>query len=100
MALGVALGATMGLVLLLSTLLLVIKGGDVVGPHLSLLAQFYPGYRVSVVGSLIGLGYGFLTGFVGGWIGAFLRNGLVYLAALSLRRREERRVMGRIWDYL
>jgi hypothetical protein len=59
-AFGAALGIVMGSVLFVATLILALKGGDVVGPHLALLAQYFPGYRVSVGGSLLGLVYGSL----------------------------------------
>ena len=51
-----------------------IKGGERVGPHLILLAQFFIGYSVTFVGSLIGFGYGFVTGFVAGYVVATLYN--------------------------
>jgi len=34
-----------------------------VGPHLALLGQFFIGYRVTFVGSLLGFAYGFVLGF-------------------------------------
>jgi hypothetical protein len=39
--LGFVLGIVTGLVIFLATLWLVFKGGRIVGPHLSLLAQFF-----------------------------------------------------------
>jgi hypothetical protein len=80
--LGLTLGAVLGLVLFVATIWLVLKGGPVVGPHLSLLGQFYPGYRVTVGGSFLGLFYGFLTGWVAGWL-----VGAVYNAVLGARMR-------------
>ncbi len=56
---GVAWGLVAGLALFLATNFLVLKGGRVVGPHLSLLRQFFIGYEVSFVGSLIGFAYAF-----------------------------------------
>jgi ABC-type dipeptide/oligopeptide/nickel transport system permease subunit len=41
-----------------------LKGGENVGQHLSLLSQFFPGYRVTFLGSLVGFAYAFLTGFI------------------------------------
>lgn len=77
--LGLVLGLLFGLVVFIATNWLVIKGGHVtpsgdyvVGPHLQLLSQFFIGYRVSFLGSIIGFGYGFaigtLSGAVIGWI--------------------------------
>jgi hypothetical protein len=39
-----------------------------------LLGQFFIGYRVTFVGSLIGFGYGFATGFIAGYLVATLYN--------------------------
>lgn len=78
-ALGIAFGTTFGLLLFAATLVLLVKGGDPLGPHLELLSQFLIGYEVSALGSLIGLGYGTLIGFVLGWIVAFLHNLFVTL---------------------
>ena len=48
-----------------------LKGGENVGQHLQLLGVFFPGYRVTVLGSFIGLVYGFVFGYgVGRIIGA------------------------------
>ena len=81
---GVVLGLICGLGLFAATLFLVLKGGDVVGPHLSLLGQFFPGYTVTVIGSFLGLIYGFISGFIVGYLIAWLYNGLA-----SLRERRQ-----------
>ena len=73
-ALGIALGLLGGLLIFAATNFLVMKGGPVVGPTLSLLVHFFPGYEVSVTGSFIGFFYGLTTGFISGWLIAFLRN--------------------------
>jgi hypothetical protein len=64
--LGIVLGILFGTGLFLVTNFLVLKGGPHVGAHLSLLANFYPGYRVTFLGSIIGFCYGFITGLVVG----------------------------------
>jgi len=64
---GVVTGTVAGLGIFIATNWLVLKGGDIVGPHLSLLGQFFIGYRVSFVGSLIGFAYGFGGGFLLGY---------------------------------
>ncbi len=70
---GVALGALSGLGLFAATNVLVLRGGWNVGAHLSLLQVFFPGYRVTFVGSLIGFVYAFVLGYGIGWaIGALL----------------------------
>jgi hypothetical protein len=77
--LGLVLGILMGLVIFIGTNWLLIKGGQmtpdgkyVVGPHLQLLGQFFIGYKVSFLGSIIGFFYGFalgtLCGTTVGWI--------------------------------
>ena len=43
----------------------------------SFIVTIYPGYSVSVFGSVLGLVYGFTDGFVGGWLFAVLYNKLV-----------------------
>lgn len=80
--LGFVLGTIAALIIFAATNWLVIKGGDVVGPHLSLLGQFFIGYSVTFVGSLIGSLYGFFAGYLSG-----LLVGWVYNGVLSLRRR-------------
>src|SRR5262249_639533 len=71
---GTVTGLIAGFVLFLATNWLVLKGGYRVGPHLSLLGQFFIGYRVSFVGSLIGFTYAFLRGFVAGYAVAWIYN--------------------------
>jgi hypothetical protein len=73
-----------GFSLFAATLWLVIKGGPTVGPTLSLLSQYYPGYSVTWTGSLVGLFYGALTGAAIGWCVAWLYN---ILAAWRSHRR-------------
>ena len=71
---GVVTGLVSGLGIFIATNWLVLKGGDVVGPHLSLLGHFFLGYRVSFVGSLIGFAYGFIVGFTTGYFVARMYN--------------------------
>jgi hypothetical protein len=66
--LGIVLGIFMGTGLFLATNFLVLKGGPNVGAHLSLLAVFFPGYRVTFFGSIIGFWYAFAVGFISGVI--------------------------------
>ncbi len=63
---GIVLGTLTGIGLFLATNFLVLKGGPHVGAHLVLLASFFPGYRVTFLGSLIGFCYAFVVGFVVG----------------------------------
>jgi tetrahydromethanopterin S-methyltransferase subunit G len=74
---GIGTGLVVGLGIFMATNWLVLKGGDVVGPHLSLLSQFFIGYTVSFIGSLIGFAYGFLSGFSVGYLIAMFYNWIV-----------------------
>lgn len=76
---GLVAGLLFGLAIFIATNWLVLKGGEVVGPHLALLGQFFIGYQVSLVGSLIGFAYGFVVGYVVGYVGARLYNGIARL---------------------
>jgi hypothetical protein len=96
---GFSLGTASGLILFLATFILVLKGGDVVGPNLQLLSQYFPGYSVTLLGSALGLAYGFGTGFVGGWGFAFLRNTAVFLYMAAVHRRAERELLREILKY-
>jgi hypothetical protein len=78
-ALGIAVGAIGGVGLFAATSILLLKGGAHVGQNLSLLSQFFPGYRVTWRGAVIGLGYGLVAGFVAGWVLAKARNAAVGL---------------------
>ena len=64
---GLGTGLVAGLGLFVATNWLVLKGGEVVGPHLALLGQFLPGYAVTFAGSVIGLVYGSVGGFLVGY---------------------------------
>jgi hypothetical protein len=84
---GVVTGLIGGLGIFIATNWLIIKGGPVMGPHLALLGQFFVGYRVTFVGSLIGFGYGFVVGFGVGYGVATMYN---WLADIRERRGRER----------
>jgi len=84
---GVVTGLVAGLAIFIATNWLVIKGGPVVGPHLALLGQFFIGYRVTFIGSLIGFAYGFVLGFGVGYGVARMFN---WLAAVRERRGRKR----------
>jgi hypothetical protein len=75
--LGLALGLLLGLAIFIATNWLVLKGGYPVGPHLQLLSQYFLGYRVSFVGSLIGFAYGFALGTFAGALLAWIYNKIV-----------------------
>jgi hypothetical protein len=99
-ALGLSTGVTFGCLLFLATLVLVLKGGDVVGPNLELLEQYFFGYSVTMTGSLIGMMYGFVTGFIAGWSFAFLRNAVLFAYAALIQRRAERLLLRNFLEYV
>jgi hypothetical protein len=76
---GVVTGVVAGLAVFVATNWLVLKGGRVVGPNLALLSQFFIGYRVTFVGSLIGFAYAFVVGFAAGFLVSSMYNWLVNL---------------------
>lgn len=80
--LGLVIGALGALAIFVATNWLVLKGGDVVGPHMGLLGQFFYGYSVTFIGSLIGAAYAFVLGYLCG-----LLIGWIYNAVLLLRSR-------------
>ena len=73
---GIAFGLIFGLGLGLATIVLVIKGGQPLGPHLGLLGLYFPGYSVSVVGSIVGFVYAFVLGYGVGRVIATVYNRL------------------------
>jgi protoporphyrinogen oxidase len=99
LAFGLASGITAGLFLLLVTLGLLARGTPPVLPF-ALLGQYFPGYGLTPVGSLVGLAYGMLVGFVGGFGVAFTRNAALLLSLSLVRRRAEGRLLRQFLDYL
>ena len=79
--LAVTFGLVCGGGLFVATAWLLIRGGPEVGPTLSLLGNYFPGYRVTWLGSLLGLGYGALAGALVGWT-----IGWIYNRVADLRR--------------
>ena len=75
--LGLVLGFLLGFIIFVATNWLLIKGGDEVGPHLQLLSQFFIGYSVSFVGSLIGFMYGLAVGTLSGALIGWIYNKIV-----------------------
>ncbi len=73
---GVAMGLLLGVGLFVATNILLIKGGENVGQHLGLLGVYFPGYRVTFVGSLIGFVYAFVLGYALGRLIGFIYNRL------------------------
>jgi hypothetical protein len=81
---GVVAGIVAGLTIFVVTNWLILRGGHigphgepVIGPHLSLLSQFFIGYQVSFIGSIIGFAYGFGSGFLVGYFVCRIYNWLI-----------------------
>ena len=77
--LGLVLGIIAGLLVFVITNFLILKGGAVVGPHLSLLRNFFPYYSVTFLGSLVGFFWGLVFGYIAGFVIASLYNLVVKL---------------------
>jgi hypothetical protein len=79
--LGFVLGLLFSMIIFIATNWLVLKGGSVVGPHLSLLSQYFIGYSVTFVGSLVGVLYAFVFGYLSGLMIAWIYNEIVAMTA-------------------
>lgn len=84
---GIALGSVLGVGLFIATNVLVLRGGETVGPHLALLSVYFPGYSVTVLGSFVGFVYAFVLGYAVGRTVVTIYN---YLAGVRLPQRRER----------
>ena len=92
-ALGTGVGTLVGGAICAATVVLLAKGGHHIGPKLSLLSQFFPGYSVTWTGSLIGFLYGLVTGFLFGFSFACSRN---IAMRLHLGSRKMQRFLNRV----
>lgn len=90
LALGVAIGVVSGLGIFMASAILLLRGGSVVGPMLSLLGNYLIGFDVTWVGAVIGLLEGGMLGFAVGAFVAGLRNWALKVYAKIVRSREER----------
>ena len=63
-----------GTSLFVATAWLLVRAGEDVGRHLSLLDNYFPGYAVTWAGCFVGFFYGALTGGVIGWSVAWIYN--------------------------
>lgn len=75
---GISIGLLIGGGLFVATVVLVIRGGPMVGQHLSMLRVFFPGYAVTWVGAFIGFVYGFVLGYGLGRIIGSVYNRLAF----------------------
>jgi len=74
---GIAVALLCGGGLFVATNVLVLRGGANVGQHLSLLGNYFPGYSVTFVGSIIGFVYAFVLGYILGRLIGSVYNRLV-----------------------
>jgi hypothetical protein len=74
---GIAIGLLLGLGLFAATVVLLIKGGTTVGPHLALIGAYLPGYSVTWGGAVIGFVYLFVIGYAIGRLIGGVYNALV-----------------------
>ncbi len=100
LAFAVSTGSVSGLLFFMATLWLVIKGGEVVGPNLRLLSQYFIGYTVTAKGAFIAAGYGFLWGFLFGWLFAYLRNLFLAFFIYRAKKKAELLTLKDFFDHL
>ena len=74
---GISMGMLLGGGLFVATNVLVLKGGPNVGQHLGLLSVYLPGYKVTLLGSLVGFVYLFVLGYALGRLIGGVYNKLV-----------------------
>ncbi len=96
-AFGIATGTVLGALLFAATL---IVQAPTLRTMLGLLGQYFPGYQVTPLGALLGMGYGFGSGFAIGWLAATLHNTLGVLSIAWVHRRAEEPILRRLLDYI
>jgi hypothetical protein len=77
---GISTGLLLGFGLFIATNVLVLRGGPNVGQHLALLAIYFPGYRVTFWGSVVGFVYAFVVGYALGRLIGIVYNRLASIA--------------------
>jgi hypothetical protein len=65
-----------GSAIFVATAWLLIRGGENVGQHLSLLSHYFPGYSVSWTGAFLGFFYGAVVGAALGYLVARVYNAI------------------------
>ena len=98
LALGLAVGCVSSIGLFLATAILLLKGGEHVGPTLSLLSHYVPGFEVTWTGAAIGCLDVGVMGFGLGYLGAWMRNEGIKAYAMFERWRAERHDRRRLLD--
>jgi hypothetical protein len=86
-ALAAAIGSVAGMGLFLATAVLLLRGGEPVGPTLSLLGNYFVGYEVSWPGAWLGLVEAGSLGGAFGWMLARLLNLVIGMEQRALESR-------------
>ena len=76
-----------GLGLFLATAVLLLRGGEPMGPRLSLLGNYFLGYEVSWAGAWLGLAEAGVLGAAFGWVLARTLNLVIGMERRALVRR-------------
>jgi len=97
-AFGFSTGTIAGFFIFFTTLIMVLVNGPYSSPHLQLLANFIPGYTVSIGGGIVGMLFLFFLGFFFGWAAGYLRNLAVFLSAWFIYRNAELHTMRGLLD--
>jgi hypothetical protein len=96
-AFGGAIGAASAVLVLCVTIAVIASGNADLEKGLTLLANYFTGYTVSVTGALVGALWAFGAGFVAGWLIAFTRNLSLAVSLFLIRSRAE---LGETSDFL
>ncbi len=86
---GTALGTVSGLLFMLATFWLMLKGVPPESPDLKMLIASINGYSISVKGAFIAFGYLFFCGFLFGWLFAYLRNLFIAIYLYRVKKKAE-----------
>ena len=97
-AAGMAAGIVSGVGLFAATALLLLRGGEPVGPMLSLLGHYLAGYRLTWFGAFVGMAEVALLVFVLAYALARTRNILVQGYLRRIRKRMEARLSRDVLD--
>lgn len=97
-AAGMAAGIVSGVGLFAATAVLLLRGGEQVGPMLSLLGHYLVGYRLTWFGAFVGMAEVALLVFVLAYALARTRNVLVKGYLRRIRRRMEARLSREVLD--
>ena len=84
----------------LMTMWTILAGATGSEPNLSLLAQYFAGYTITVKGAFIAFGYSFFWGFLFGWLFAYLRNFIFAFYMYRVKKKAELSSLKSFFDHL